>query len=156
TLYHYEIDPYERTYVEILGRNYIDEINRLVLLTAADQGKVEARTVQEQIGAARQAATAARVALEGGSEADARTAEQELTNGLGLLAVAAGSGMALLTGVDATTGVETLQARLENLRTSAGSLSSSSVALTERAQTAAEIETELAEVDALLAEYQSL
>jgi ABC-2 type transport system permease protein len=26
-------------YIEILGRNYTDEINRLVLLTAADQGK---------------------------------------------------------------------------------------------------------------------
>lgn len=156
TLYHYEIDPYERTYVEILGRNYIDEINRLVLLTAADQGKVEARTVQQQIGAARQAATAARVALEAGNETEARTAERELSDELGLLAVAAGSGMALLSGVEATTGVETFQARLENLQSSAGSLSSQSAALTERAQTAASIEAELAEVDTLLAEYQSL
>ena len=41
-LYHYEIDPYEQTYVQILGRNYIEEINRQVLLTAADQGKTEA------------------------------------------------------------------------------------------------------------------
>ena len=49
TLYHYEIDPYERTYIEILGRNYADEINRLVLITAADQGKVEARTMQEPV-----------------------------------------------------------------------------------------------------------
>ncbi len=156
TLYHYEIDPYERTYVEILGRNYIDEINRLVLLTAADQGKVEARTVQQQIGAARQAATAARVALEAGDETEARTAERELSDELGLLAVAAGSGMALLSGVEATTGVETFQTRLENLQSSAGSLSSQSAALTERAQTAASIEAELAEVDTLLAEYQSL
>jgi ABC-2 type transport system permease protein len=52
--------------------------------------------------------------------------------------------------------VETLQTRLENLQTSAGSLTSPSTALTERAQTAASIEAELAEVDTLLTQYQSL
>ncbi len=46
---HYEIDPYEQTYIEILGRNYIEEINRQVLLTAADQGKAEAAALQERI-----------------------------------------------------------------------------------------------------------
>lgn len=156
TLYHYEIDPYERTYVEILGRNYIDEINRVVLLTAADQGKVEARSVQEQIGAARQAATAARVALEAGNEADARAAGQQLTDEINLLTIAAGSGLALLSGVENTTGVETLQTRLENLQTSAGSLSSQSGALAERAGSAAAIEAELASIDTLLTEYQAL
>lgn len=157
TLYHYEIDPYERAYIEILGRNYADEINRLVLLTAADQGKVEARSVQEQIGGAREAAAAARVALEVGDEADARAAAEQLTEELGLLAVATGSGLALLSGVDDTTGVETLQTRLENLQQMAGSLAGgSTAAAAEQARIAAEIESDLGEVDQLLGEYQAL
>lgn len=155
TLYHYEIDPYERAYIEILGRNYTDEINRLVLLTAADQGKVEARSVQEQIGGARDAAGAARVALEAGSEEDARAATEQLTEDLGLLAVAAGSGLALLSGVDDTTGVETIQARMENVQQMAETMNSEAAA-TERAQTAAAIEAELTELDTLLTEYQGL
>jgi len=155
TLNHYEIDPYERAYIEILGRNYTDEINRLVLLTAADQGKVEARSVQEQIGGARDAAGAVRVALEAGSEEDARAATEQLTEDLGLLAVAAGSGLALLSGVDDTTGVETIQARMENVQQMAETMNSQAAA-TERAQTAAAIEAELTELDTLLTEYQGL
>ncbi|CUS03780.2 putative ABC-2 type transporter [Candidatus Promineifilum breve] len=157
TLYHYEIDPYERTYIEILGRNYADEINRLVLITAADQGKVEARTMQEQIGGARQAAAAVRVALEAGNETDARAAAEQLTEDLGLLAVATGSGLALLSGVDEATGVETFQTRLDNLQQLAGTLAAGSTAVAaEQAQTAATIEADLGEIDTLLGEYQGL
>ncbi len=156
TLYHYEIDPYERAYIEILGRNYADEINRQVLLTAADQGKVEARTVQGQIGGAREAATMVRMALEAGNEEDARAGAAQLTEDLSLLAVAAGSGMALLSSVDDSTGAETIQARLANLQQMAGTLAAESAASGERAQTAAAIESDLAEVDTLLSEYQAL
>lgn len=157
TLYHYEIDPYERTYIEILGRNYADEINRLVLITVADQGKVEARTMQEQIADARQAAAAARVALEAGNQADARTAAEQLTEDLGLLAVATGSGLALLSGVDEATGIETFQTRLDNLQEMAGTLAAGSTAVAaEQAQTAAAIEADLGEIDTLLGEYQGL
>ncbi len=77
SLYHYEIDPYERAYIEILGRNYADEINRIVLLTAAEQGKVEARSVQEHIAGARDAATTTRIALEAGREEEARAATEQ-------------------------------------------------------------------------------
>lgn len=155
TLYHYEIDPYERAYIELLGRNYSDEINRLVLITAADEGKVEAQTVQQQVSGARQTAAAARVALEAGNEEEARLATEQLAEDLGLLAVAAGSGMALLSGVDSTTGVDSLQARMETMQEMTGTLTSATAAA-ERAQTAAGIEAELAEVDNLLTEYQSL
>jgi ABC-2 type transport system permease protein len=155
TLYHYEIDPYERAYIEVLGRNYADEINRQVLLVAADQGKVEARTVQEQIGGARQAAADARIALEAGDQENARAATELLTQELGILAVAAGSGLALLSGVDAGVGAETIETQLVALQDMAGTLASDS-AIGERAQTAAAIEAELAEVDDLLTQYQNL
>lgn len=156
TLYHYEIDPYERTYVEVLGQKYTDEINRLVLLNAADQGRVEAQAVQEQVRTAQLTAATARAALEAGDENDARTASQQLTDELSLLAIAAGSGLALMSGVETTTGEDTLQTRLEALQATAASLSSESAAITERAQTATAIEAELAGIDSLLSEYLAL
>jgi ABC-2 type transport system permease protein len=155
TLYHYEIDPYERTYIEILGRNYAEEINRQLLLTTADQGKIEAQAVQGQIAGAREAAAAARVALEAGNNEEAVSAAEQLTQDLGLLAVTAGAGLALLSGVDTNVGTETLQARLEELQQMSGTLAAGPAAA-ESAQTAAAIETELGEIDNLLTEYQRL
>ncbi len=155
-LYHYEIDPYEQTYVDILGRNYIEEINRQVLLTAADQGKAEARALQERIGTARQAAATTRLALEASDDAAAETAAGELDSELGLLAIAAGSGLALLSGVDNTMGAETLQARLQGMQVSAATLGDSGTPASERAATAAAVEADLAEVDTLLGKYQGL
>ena len=153
-LYHHEIDPYERTYIEILGRNYIDEINRIVLLAAADQGKVEAQTIQEQVGRAREAAAEFRVALEAGNEADTRASGEQLNEDLNLLALTTGAGLALLSGVDETTGAETVEARIQATQELAGTLSSSAAA--EQTQTVAAIEQELAEMDDLLTEYRSL
>ena len=157
TLYHFEIDPFERTYIDILGRNYADEINRLVLLNAADQGKAEARTVQEQVSGARQTAAATRAALEAGDAEQARASAEQLTTELGVLTVAAGSGLALLSGVEDTTGLAPLEGQIGSLQEVAGALAGSSVGTTaERAQTAATLETDLAALENQLATYQSL
>ncbi len=154
---HYEIDPYEQTYIEILGRNYIEEINRQVLLTAADQGKAEAAALQERIAAARQTAAAARTALAAGDEAAAGAATEELDSQLGLLAVAAGSGLALLGGVESTLGAETLQAQLQAIQLATAALNEDSARpVAERAAAAGEIEANLAEVDAVLSRYQDI
>ncbi len=157
TLYHFEIDPFERTYIDILGRNYADEINRLVLLNAAERGKAEARTVQEQVGGARQTAATTRAALEAGDEELARASAEQLTVELGVLTVAAGSGLALLTGVDDTTGLATLESQMSSLQEVAGTLTSASSGTpAERAQVAATLESDLAALDSQLATYQSL
>ncbi len=156
TLYHFEIDPFERTYIDILGRNYADEINRQVLLTAADQGKAEARTVQEQVSTARQSAATTRAALEAGNEEQARVAAEQLTVELGVLTVAAGSGLALLSGVDDATGLATLESQMSNLQEAAGALAGAGGATTERAQTAAALEGDLASLDEQLSLYQSI
>ena len=155
-MYHYEIDPFEQTYIEILGRNYIEEINRQVLLTAADQGKAEAETLQQRVAAARETAAATRVALEAGDEAAAGTAAESLDNELSLLAVAAGSGLALLGGVETTLGAETLQTQLQALQAASTALRDESTPIGERAATAATIESDLAEMDAVLGRYAGI
>ncbi len=155
-MYHYEIDPFEQTYIEILGRNYIEEINRQVLLTAADQGKAEAAALQQRVAAARETAAATRVALEAGDEAAAGTAAESLDNELRLLAVAAGSGLALLGGVETTLGAETLQTQLQALQAASTALRDESTPIGERATTAATIESDLAEMDAVLGHYAGI
>ena len=71
-----------------------------------------------------------------------------------MLALATGAGLALLSGVDETTGAETVEARIQATQELAGTLSSSAAA--EQTQTVAAIEQELAEMDDLLTEYRSL
>ncbi len=155
-MYHYEIDPFEQTYIEILGRNYIEEINRQVLLTAADQGKAEAAALQQRVAAARETAAAARVALEAGDEAAAGTAAESLDNELSLLVVAAGSGLALLGGVETALGAETLQAQLQALQVASAALRDEGTPVGERAATAAVIEADLAEMDTVLGRYAGI
>lgn len=155
-LYHYEIDPYEQTYIDVLGRTYTEEINRQVLMTAAERGKIEARALQEQIAVARASAALTRQALESGDETGARSGAEQLDRELGLLALAAGSGLALLSGLDDATGVEAIRARLDSIQGSAGTLDDRTTTPTQHAQTAAEIETELAEINDLLGEYQAI
>ncbi len=155
--YHYEIDPYERTYIEILGRNYIEEINRQVLLTAADQGKTEASALRENLGTAREAAATTRIALEAGDESAAGLSAEQLDAELALLSLAAGSGLAVLSGLDNTLGAQTLPAQLETMQSEAAALRSDTAApIAERAARVATLEADLAEMDALLGRYTSL
>ena len=58
SLYHREIDPYEVTYLTILGNNYAEAINRDVLMSAIDRSKADARDLREKVSEARQAASA--------------------------------------------------------------------------------------------------
>lgn len=155
-LYHYEIDPYEQTYVEVLGRSYTEEINRQVLLTAADRGKVEARTLQEQVTIARESAELTRQALEAGDEARAEQGAEQLGQELSLLTVAAGSGLALLTGFDETTGTQSIQARLDTLEQSSVALANPASPAADRIQTVSSVEADLTEIESLLTEYESI
>lgn len=155
TLYHYEIDPFERSYIEVLGRNYVDVINRDVLMNVAAQGKQEAQSVQEQVREARELAAATRLALAAGRADEAQAGAEQLDANLGVLAAAAGSSLLLFSGAGGDMGFETLQARLDSLQQDTATLRGSAPAV-QRAQTAATIEADLAEVDNLLSEYQRI
>jgi ABC-2 type transport system permease protein len=49
TYYHQEIDPFEVAYIEIVAERITEHTNRQILLTAVEQGKVEARRYQTNI-----------------------------------------------------------------------------------------------------------
>lgn len=49
TFYHQEIDPFEVAYAEIVANRITEETNRQLMLSAVEQSKEEARTVQAEI-----------------------------------------------------------------------------------------------------------
>lgn len=156
SLYHREIDPYEVTYLTILGNNYAEAINRDVLMSAIDRSKADARDLREKVSEARQAASAARLALEANDGQEVRETTGLLEQNLELLTLSAGTGMALLAGVESSVETDTVQARLERLHESSGTLGSGTTPIADQAQVAAGIEDDLTEIDGLLTDYLNL
>ncbi len=163
TLYHYEIDPYEEAYVRVIGRAYTDEINEEVLTLVAEQGKLEAESLQEDTGLALDSVVTMRQALEQGEIAAASSSQQELQNSVGLLRLATTSSLVFLAAVQQTTDpaidseAQVILNHLTNIQESINTLNnldpnatdfSDEIALTQ------EIETELTEVDTLLNDFQ--
>ncbi len=166
TLYHYEIDPFEETYVRVLGEGYADEVNRQVLMAMADQGKVEAQDIQARLATAKDTASTMRQAFEAGQSETAFEAADTLSQDVNLLTIAAGSGLAIFTGVQQTmnggeqavsspvqSNLESIQANLETLREADGG---SQADFSDEAETAAAVEQDLDEIDSLLAEFMRL
>lgn len=74
-LYHNEIDPTQAAYVDQLGRVYVGEMNRRILMLFAEQAKAESQASQGELQEARALAQKARTAAAAG---DTQTAEQAL------------------------------------------------------------------------------
>jgi ABC-2 type transport system permease protein len=163
TLYHYEIDPYEQAYVRILGRIYTDKINEQVLLFVAEQGKVEAESLQEQTELALASVTIMRQALEEGDTAAADSSQQELHNSVAFLRLATASSLAFLGAIEQTseapldgesqlilTHLNRLQEKIDTLSQLDADTAdfSAEIALTQ------EIEIELDQAAALLIDFQ--
>ncbi|MBK8431358.1 MAG: ABC transporter permease [Chloroflexi bacterium] len=163
TLYHYEIDPYEQAYVRILGRIYTDKINEQVLMFVAEQGKVEAESLQEQTEVALSSVTMMREALEEGDTAAAESSQQELHNSVAFLRLATASSLAFLGAIEQTsespldgesqlvlTHLNRLQEKIDALRELDADTAdfSAEIALTQ------EIEIELDEAATLLTDFQ--
>jgi ABC-2 type transport system permease protein len=88
TLYHNEIDPAQISYIEYLGRNYIDELNRRVLSMYAQSAQQETSSMTPELRKAREDARQMREALELGNVEAARTHQRALNSDLaGVLSV---------------------------------------------------------------------
>lgn len=92
-LYHYEIDPFESTYVDVIERVYLTELNRQVLIRAVNSSKTESESIQGLIDGASDDVGLMRQALEAGDGAAAAEYQQQLQEDIGLLKFAAGSGL---------------------------------------------------------------
>ncbi len=165
TLYHYEIDPYEEAYVRVIGRAYTDEINEEVLGLVAEQGQMEAESLQEDMVLAMSTVTTMRQALEQGDAAAASSSQQELQNSIGLLRLATSSSLVFLAAVQETTNqavdseAQLILAQLTGLQNKINSLEALDASATDLSDEIAltqEIETELTEVDTLLTDFRQV
>ena len=163
TLYHYEIDPYEEAYVRVIGRAYTDEINEEVLTLVAEQGKVEAASLQEDTEVALNSVTTMRQALEQGDAAAANSSQQDLQSSVGLLRLATTSSLVFLAAVQETTGnagnseAQVILDHLTNIQQNINTLSNldpNTADFSAEIAVAEDIETELTEVDSLLTDFQ--
>lgn len=164
-LYHYEIDPYEETYVQVMGRTLTEALNREFLLRMAEEGKQEASSLQQYTEQARADAAVLRQALTAGDTAVAVEAWRSLQSELGLIRLAAGSSLALLAGLQETAGADTpgeageIMQRLTALQDQVASLEtggSSAATADEQVQQATALESDLRQLDDLLAEFRRI
>jgi ABC-2 type transport system permease protein len=169
TLYHNEIDPYQASYVQYFGSAYIDEVNRRVLRSVAEQGQEEASTVQQRLQTARTSARVMREALERGDAAAAQGEQQKLDGDLDALSLAVGGSMALLQGVGTTLGdgdengtgnpadpaLATL-AGINRNRDELGEIESGRESYTGEIENLREIENDLSNLETQLEDFQSV
>lgn len=163
TLYHYEIDPLEETYIQMMGQRYAEEINRQVLTTAVSQSQQEASTWQEDVRQAKTNASAVREALAAGDQVRAQDSAQDLKSDVDVLTLALGSSVAIMAGLEESTGVSdttsALLAQMEQLQGQTDDLANDTEADTswrEGEAKAAEVEASLTEVDALLSQFEGM
>jgi ABC-2 type transport system permease protein len=164
-LYHHEIDPFEETFINILGRRYTEEINQQILLTVADQGKLEAETMQEHVESAENMAVSLRQALEAGDGLAAQASAEQLDEDVRLLQLAVGSGITIFNSVQQTTGVadtqnaNTVEARLQAMQESLAVLNQIDAEQTdfdEEIEAANKIEESLHDVDAIMEAFRQM
>lgn len=163
SLYHYEIDPLEETYIQILGQRYAEEINRQVLLTAVAQSQQEASTWHEDVTQAKAHAAMVREALAEGDRIRAQSSAETLQQDVNLLTLALGSGVALVAGLeqasDQSDTTTLLLAELETLQSQVDEMvaaTANDTTLNEGEATAADVEAKLDEVDGLLVTFQEM
>jgi ABC-2 type transport system permease protein len=169
TLYHNEIDPYQASYVEYFGSAYIDEVNRRVLRSIAEQGQEEAVTVQQRLATARNSARLMREALEGGDAAAAQGEKQNLDSNMDALSIAVGGSLALLQGVNNTFGdgeessapartdeIMAALARINQNRDALGNVDEKQGGYDQEIQELNEIEIDLGSLETQLADFRSV
>jgi ABC-2 type transport system permease protein len=120
-LYHNEIDPFQASYIDYFGQIYVDEVNRVVLENMAKQGQTEAADVQQTVQTMRNNARQTREALQNSDINTARTQQRELSNNLGIVELALGGTLNLLSSVEQTSGAsntntDVLRSLLSDLR----------------------------------------
>jgi ABC-2 type transport system permease protein len=101
-LYHREIDPFQVNYVQYVAQIYVDELNRRVLRTIAEEGQQEAADVQSEIQTARMSARMMREAFDRGDADEAQRQRGQVNRSLGIVSLGVGASLGVLQGVEDT------------------------------------------------------
>lgn len=164
-IYHNEIDPAQISYIEYLGQVYVQEVNRRVLTEFAQEGQTDAATIQTEVSAARQNASAMKTALQAGNAAEARTQQRLMRGNISALSLAVGASAGLLSGVERNTGgqsEDSSAASIVNLLENVQNNATNANDIQDKADYSAEIaeldqqERDLTELETQLAEFRSI
>ncbi|MFN2137931.1 MAG: ABC transporter permease [Candidatus Promineifilaceae bacterium] len=163
SLYHFEIDPLESQYIQIIGQQYAQVINQELLRQAISEGQQEASKWHDELQRAKSHATTVRRALSAGNEAGAQRAAGDLQQDLSLLSVGMGSGLAILGALEQTTGetsmADTMLQQIDTIQSSVNEELSNPTNYSDlegSVTSAAEVESSLEEVDKLLSSFQDM
>jgi ABC-2 type transport system permease protein len=169
-LYHREIDPFQVNYVQYVAQIYVDELNRRVLQTIAEEGQQEAADVQNELQTARLSARMMREAFERGDESEAQRQRGQVNRSLGIVSLGVGASLGVLQGVEETmnpgqgsgeggSAASAILNTLDTLTQSNRQLEDTSPGQTSysaEAQQASEIEEELERLDQQLSDFRSI
>ena len=163
SLRHAEIDPVEATYIQVLGDRTAEAINEQVMLVAIEEAKAEAVTWQASVDNAKVQAATMRQALESGNGALGQATADSIQQDIGLLSLAAGSGLILFStlaeaeGTDTALPAASITQRLESIQSNLNMLSQldpGASDFSEEAAQAAQVENDLAEFSEMLTKFQ--
>ncbi len=166
-LFHREIDPFQVSYVQYVAQIYVDELNRRVLRSIAEEGQAEAASVQDELATARNSARTMREAFDRGDGTAAQAARSEMNSSLDAVTLSVGASLGVLQGVENMMGTsEGEQGAAGQILGTLDALSANNASLnetptdkesySEEAQRSAAIEEDLARLDEQLTDFRSI
>lgn len=166
TLYHNEIDPAQVSYIQYLGQNYINEVNRRVLASFAGQAQSDTSTLAPEISKARSDTQAMKAALAAGDTATASSRQKDLNQNLAGVLSSVESRMLFAQVVQSETGaagqpdnlneIASAITRLQDQQNSDQGFDPNSASYRQEIQRLDETDQQLAKLETRLKEFQSV
>jgi len=101
--FHNEIDPLQENFIEIFGDINIDEVNRQIVTTYAEQGQENASTMEQKLAETRTQVQTTRQLLQAGDALAAQGEQQKLSGDIDALSFLVGGSLGLMNGPDGQT-----------------------------------------------------
>lgn len=163
SFYHYEIDPFEQAYIQVVGQRYTEEVNEQVLLTAVEQSQSQVQGWQTGIDEARDRLDEIEEATAAGNEERAKASAEEVRAWLDVFAVGVGTSTAIVRGMEEAGGQpgasSALEQELEEVNTQVDKLietiDNEPTAVSETVNTVSDVDQSLARLDEMLLAFEN-
>lgn len=161
TLYHYEIDPVQISYIDYVGWVFAGGVNQQVLRSFAVQGQKDAVDLHTTMQEAHQNVSAIRQAVQSGDETLAKQKQQGLDSNVDTISRVVGASLGLLDTLQQTKGAtgsnaDPLPGTLTDLRQNTDQLKNSSDNKDDRLARLDEIDKNITDLDSKLVEFQGV
>jgi ABC-2 type transport system permease protein len=167
-VYHNEIDPTQASYIDFVGRLYVDALNSHVLESITAEGQGEASSLQPTLKEAEANASDLKQALQAEDQVAIQTSKNQLSRNLNLIQVMSLTSLGVIQNIGNTFGLpaedsETATGQeiirlLQELDESAAQISSEENQLSsaQQIQQVEEVEDQLQRLDDLLTKFQAI